>query len=252
MLIFVGLGLYDLDDISLKGLQAIKEADAVFLETYTSVLTGTTIEQMREKYGKDLIILKRQDVEQKPEPILTAAKNGIAVFLTGGDPMVSTTHADLRIRAHEQGILTKIIHGSSIVSAVSGLTGLQNYRFGKSCSIPYPAPNWFPKTPLDTIHANLKQNLHTIVYLDIQENRYMSVHEGIELLEKLMEGSTDSIPIFVGIARAGSNSPVVAAGSSERLKLVDFGPPLHILVVPASLHEIEEEYLKNFAGYDPQ
>ena len=154
MLIFVGLGLYDLDDISLKGLQAIKEADAVFLETYTSVLTGTTIEQMREKYGKDLIILKRQDVEQKPEPILTAAKNGIAVFLTGGDPMVSTTHADLRIRAHEQGILTKIIHGSSIVSAVSGLTGLQNYRFGKSCSIPYPAPNGF-------------QKLHLILFLQI-------------------------------------------------------------------------------------
>ncbi|MCA1915644.1 diphthine synthase [Methanospirillum hungatei] len=252
MLIFVGLGLYDLDDISIKGLQAIKEADAVFLESYTSVLTGTTIEQMRERYGKDLIVLKRQDVEQTPEPILTAAKNGIAVFLTGGDPMVSTTHADLRIRAQEQGISTKIIHGSSIVSAVSGLTGLQNYRFGKSCSIPYPAPNWFPKTPLDTILANLIQNLHTTVYLDIQENRYMSVHEGIELLEKLMEGSTDSIPLYVGVARAGSDSPVVAAGSGERLKQVDFGPPLHILVVPASLHEIEEEYLKNFAGYVPQ
>lgn len=252
MLIFVGLGLYDLDDISIKGLQAIKEADAVFLESYTSVLTGATPDLMRERYGKDLIVLKRQDVEQNPEPILAAAKQGVAVFLTGGDPMVSTTHADLRIRAKEQGIETKIIHGSSIVSAVCGLTGLQNYRFGKSCSIPYPTHNWFPKTPLDTILTNLKQNLHTIVYLDIQENRYMSVHEGIELLEKLMEGSSDSIPLYIGVARAGSDLPVVAAGTGERLRHIDFGPPLHILVVPATLHEIEEEYLKNFAGYAPQ
>lgn len=173
MLIFVGLGLYDLDDISVKGLHAIKEADALFLESYTSILAGTNLNLMRESYGKPVRILKRQDVEQDPELILTAAEHGNAVFLTGGDPMVSTTHADLRIRAKERGIPTKIIHGSSIVSAVCGLTGLQNYRFGKSCSIPYPAKNWFPRTPLDTILSNIKQNLHTLVYLDIQENQYM-------------------------------------------------------------------------------
>jgi diphthine synthase len=40
MLIFVGLGLYDLDDISVKGVQAIQKADSLFLESYTSVLTG--------------------------------------------------------------------------------------------------------------------------------------------------------------------------------------------------------------------
>ncbi len=252
MLIFVGLGLYDLDDISVKGVQAIQKADSLFLESYTSVLTGTTPELMRERYRKPLTILKRQDVELDPEPILAAAERGTAVFLTGGDPMVSTTHADLRIRAKDRGIPTKIIHGSSIVSAVCGLTGLQNYRFGKSCSIPYPAHNWFPRTPLDTILSNRHQNLHTLVYLDIQENRFMSVHEGIELLEQLMEGSSDTIPLYVGVARAGSDTPVVAAGTGTELKAIDFGPPLHILIVPASLHEIEEEYLRHFAGYVPQ
>lgn len=249
MLIFAGLGLYDLDDISIKGFNAIKEADLVFLEAYTSILSGTTPGEMRERYGKEIIVLKRQDVEQEPEPILDAAEKGNVVFLTGGDPMVSTTHADLRIRAKERGIQTRIIHGSSIVSAVCGLTGLQNYRFGKSCSIPYPSHNWFPKTPLDTILSNLKQNLHTLVYLDIQENRFMSVREGIEILERLMDGSSESIPLYVGVARAGSDMPVVVAGTGERLKSIDFGPPLHIIVVPARLHEIEEEYLKDFAGY---
>jgi hypothetical protein len=50
--------------------------------------------------------------------------------------------------------------------------------------------------------------------------------------------------LYVGIARAGSSSPVVAAGSASQLKTIDFGPPLHILVIPSTLHAIEEEYLK--------
>ncbi|HRD25830.1 MAG TPA: SAM-dependent methyltransferase, partial [Methanoculleus sp.] len=38
MLTFVGLGLYDLGDITLKGLTYVKSADVVFLEAYTSRL----------------------------------------------------------------------------------------------------------------------------------------------------------------------------------------------------------------------
>jgi len=35
-LVFVGLGLYDEQDVSLKGLQELKAADAVFAEFYTA------------------------------------------------------------------------------------------------------------------------------------------------------------------------------------------------------------------------
>ena len=251
MLVFVGLGLYDLDDISVKGQKSIFDADDVFLESYTSILTGTTYDSFQERYGKDIHILKREDVEIHPDQILDAAACGNAVFLTGGDPMVSTTHADLRIRAKNRGIDTRIIHGSSIVSAVCGLTGLQNYRFGKSCSIPYPEKNWFPRTPYDTIIANRNQNLHTLVYLDIKEDRFMGIHEAIDILGELEKTQTQKIPLYVGVARAGSESPVVFAGASHQMKDMDFGPPLHILVVPGGLHQMEEEYLSVFAGYVP-
>lgn len=247
MLTFVGLGLYDLDDISLKGMHAIEEADHVYLESYTSRLMGTDPAAMEKRYNKPIHILKREDVEQHPEPVLTAAKTGNVVFLTGGDPMVSTTHSDIRIRAVEQGIVTRIIHGASIASAVCGLSGLQNYRFGKSCSVPYPAKNWFPKTPFETIKANLKLDLHTIVFLDIQENRYMSVREGVEILEKLSTEDGTTIPLYVGMARAGSPEPVVIAGTAEKMLKADFGSPLHIIVIPAQLHPVEEEYLNTFA-----
>lgn len=248
MLSFVGLGLYDLDDISIKGLQAIMDADAVYLEAYTSRLMGTDQRAMEERYGKPVQILRREDVEQHPEPVLDRAEKEEVVILIGGDPMVSTTHADIRIRAAERGIQTRIIHGASIASAVCGLTGLQNYRFGKSCSVPYPAKNWFPRTPYDTIIANQEAGLHTIVFLDIQENRYMSISEAVEILEKHGADQGRAIPLYVGIARAGSDSPVVAAGTAEKVSSIDFGPPLHILVIPADLHQVEEEYLKIFAG----
>ncbi|HWQ67570.1 MAG TPA: diphthine synthase [Methanospirillum sp.] len=247
MLLFVGLGLYDLNDISLKGMQAIKDADVIYLESYTSRLIGATHQQMEEQYGKPVHILKREDVEQYPDKILERAAVSSVVFLTGGDPMVSTTHADLRIRAADRNIATTIIHGSSISSAVSGLSGLQNYRFGKSCSVPYPAKNWFPRAPYETIRDNLMRGLHTIVYLDIQENRYMSINEAVDILETLGEEEKGSIPLYVGIARAGSDKPVVAAGHAEKMRTIDFGPPLHILIVPAVLHDIEEQYLRIFA-----
>lgn len=163
--------------------------------------------------------------------------------------MVSTTHADLRMRAAAAGIATSIIHASSISSAVCGLSGLQNYRFGKSCSVPFPAKGWFPTTPVETIATNLDLNLHTLVFLDIQEDRYMRIPEAIAIIEE-MAGICGIEPpaLYVGIARAGSESPVVAAGTGARLKEIDFGPPLHILIVPADLHPMEQEYLEVFAG----
>lgn len=38
MLYFVGLGLGDEEDITLRGLKAVKSCEKIFLENYTSVL----------------------------------------------------------------------------------------------------------------------------------------------------------------------------------------------------------------------
>ena len=248
MLTFVGLGLYDEEDVSVKGLACIRGARHLYVETYTSRLTGTTVGKLEECYGRPVIPVGREEIEQRPGDILDRAEKEDVVLLCGGDPMVSTTHADLRLRAAARGIATRIIHGASIASAVCGLTGLQNYRFGKSCSLPYPVKGWFPVTPLSAIRSNLSRDLHTLVYLDITPDRCMTVGEGIGLLEEMArrEG-VDPPAYYAGIARAGSAEPRVAAGPGHVLKRVDFGPPLHILVVPAALHEIEREYLEVFA-----
>ncbi|MDF1557434.1 MAG: diphthine synthase [ANME-2 cluster archaeon] len=255
MLTFIGIGLYDEKDISVKGLEAVRRAERVYAEFYTSSLMGTTPEKLETFYGREITILDREDVEQQPEWLLRARTEDV-VFLTGGDAMVSTTHVDLRMRAHEMGIETFIIHGSSIVSAVPGLTGLQNYRFGRSATIPHPYTHKgrtiISHTPYDTIVSNLGNDLHTLIFLDIDpEKGYMTIKRGCELLLEIdsQEKKLDlSLRLGVGVARAGSPAPVVRALPMDELVDFDFGGPLHILVVPADLHFMEAEALVKLAG----
>ncbi|MDD4305745.1 MAG: diphthine synthase [Methanosarcina sp.] len=256
MLTFIGLGLFDEYDISLKGLEAIRKADLVYAEFYTSCLMGTNLEKMEKLYGKKIFLLSREDVEQYPD-WLNEARDRKLCFLTGGDTMVSTTHVDLRLRAEKLGIETRLIHGASIASAVSGLIGLQNYRFGKSASIPHPyesrrGTRVISETPYDIIKQNSELGLHTLVFLDIdQEKGYMTVNTALELLLEVEERREEGVirgTAAVGIARAGSENPVVKADYVENLKDFDFGEPLHILVIPGKLHFLEAEALVKLAG----
>ncbi len=188
MLSFVGLGLYDEMDVSVKGLAAIRDADLVYAEFYTSHLAGATPERLAEFYGKEVRILSREEVEVSPEGWIGKAREKKVAFLVGGDPMISTTHLDLRLRALRMGIVTRVIHSSSIVTAVSGLTGLQNYRFARSTSIPYPyvasGKRIVATSPYDVVVENLDRNLHTLLFLDIQPDRYMTASEGAALLHE--------------------------------------------------------------------
>lgn len=257
MLTFIGLGLYDEKDISVKGLEAVREADVVYAEFYTSRLMGSSPEAMEALYGKPVKVLAREDVEQHPkDTILRDALDKKVVFLTGGDTMVATTHVDLRLRAKKMGIETRLVHGASIQSAVCGLTGLQNYRFGKSATIAFPYKDIISDTPYDTIRLNKQNGLHTLLFLDIdREKGYMTVNRGIELLLKVEDRRKEGLvsgALCVGIARAGSPSPCVRAGKIEDLRSFDFGGPLHIMVMPADLHFLEEEALQDLAGLKQQ
>jgi len=64
-----------------------------------------------------------------------------------------------------------VIHGVTAQSAASSLTGLQNYRFGKATTLPFPYAHGgddVPGSVIDTIEANRERGLHTVVYLDIK------------------------------------------------------------------------------------
>lgn len=256
-LTFIGLGLYDEKDVSLKGLEEIKNCDKIFAEFYTAKLVGTSIKKLEETFGKNIEVLNREEAE-KANKIIKLAKNQDVCFLTAGDPMTATTHVDLRIRAIENGIETKVIHGSSIVTAVSGLLGLQNYKFGRTTTLVHPEKNYFPTSPYDVIKENKKMGLHSLILLDIQaeKERYMSANEGMEVLLRMeeirKEGIINNETIVCVIVRAGSNDSMVCAGTIEELISRKYGKPLHSLVLPGKLHFMEIEALKTLAQLPAQ
>ena len=249
MLTFIGLGLYDERSITVEGQAALRQADAVFAEFYTSRLIGASVEDLESYHDVSIEVRDRAGVEQDPDPILEAARENDVAFLTAGDTMISTTHVDLRLRAHERGIETHVVHAPTAETAASSLTGLQNYRFGKATTLPFPwahGADGVPQSVLDTIEDNLERGLHTLVYLDIkaEEGEYMSATTAADLLAT----HWDDDALGVVVARAGSPAPVVTADRLGALADSSFGDPLHLLVVPGELHHIEEDALRELAG----
>jgi diphthine synthase len=249
-LVFVGLGLNSEKSISLLGLEEAKSADTVFAEFYTSLMPELSIAELEKLTGKCINTVTRQDLEEDSgNKILAAARKGKVVFMVPGDPLVATTHVDLRIRAERQGITTKIVHGPSIVSAVIGLSGLQNYKFGRSVTIPFSNSRSMISTPYDVISANKKLDLHTLCFLDIreEEKKYMTVREALDLLLSIEADKRQQIVTqetwAIGVARAGSEEPTIKADLVGRLQSFDFGKPPHSLIFPSRLHFVEAEAL---------
>ena len=257
MFYLVGLGLFDEKDISLKGLECLKNADKIYAEFFTSHLFGSNFDKIEELIGKEIEVLVRNEVEEEHK-FIEEAKGYNVALITGGDPLIATTHSDFLVQCAKKGIGYEVIHGSSILSSAPAISGLQGYKFGKVTTIPFPDYNFYPKSPYTAIEENLKSNLHTLVLLDIQahNNRYMTVNQGLEYLMNIKDsldydGLIDYDSLAVGIARVGSSDVVVKAGLISNLIEYDFGGPLHCIIIPADLHIVEAEYLVEIAGANP-
>lgn len=249
-LIFVGLGLAGTKDVTLRALQAIRNARTVFAEFYTSHLIGATHSQLERELDKRVVLLTRADTESGAERVLQAAAEHRVAFLTAGDPMTATTHQDLRLRAEQRGIPVRVVHGVSIQVAAPSAAGLQSYKFGRATTLVFPQPNFNPVSPYEAIRDNRVRGLHTLVLLDLQadQNRYMTAAQGIDVLlgheAERREGVVTPGTELVALARVGSDDERIAYGTAERLREADVGPPLHCLIVPGDLHFAEREALE--------
>ncbi|KAI3426102.1 hypothetical protein D9Q98_008070 [Chlorella vulgaris] len=266
MLFIVGLGLADERDITVKGLDAVKQSERVYLEAYTSLLLVPK-EKLEEFYGKEVVVADREMVEMEADTILEGAKERDVSFLVVGDPFGATTHTDLELRARSLGIPVRVIHNASIMNAV-GACGLQLYRFGESISIVFFTATWRPDSFYDRILANRREGLHTLCLLDIKVKepsleslargrkvyeppRFMTINTAIEQLLEVeaarQQGAYSPDTLCVGVARIGSDTQRIVAGSMQQLLDVDYGPPLHSLVIAGNTHPIEDEYLRQFS-----
>ncbi len=256
-LVFIGLGLNDEKGISLRGIEEMKTASYLFIELYTSYMPDFSVGGIEKLVGRKIIYLSRQNLEdENGRVVLEAALKGKTAFLVPGDPFVATTHTALRIDAEKKGIKTRVIHGVSIISAIIGYSGLHNYKFGKTVTIPFP--EIVSETPYDVIAQNKKMGLHTLCLLDlkVEEKRFLSVREGLSQLLEIENKRCERIvmpnTIVLGVARIGSNNPIIKAGEARQLLSFDFGGPPQSLIIPSQLHFTEAEALIAFAGASPK
>jgi diphthine synthase len=248
-LYLIGLGLGTEQDITLRGLEAVKKADKIYLENYTSLLQ-CSVADLENYYGKKIIISDREKSEHAQE-IVTAAKNDSIAFLVIGDPFSATTHIELYKLAQEQKIPVEVINNASVLTAI-GITGLQLYKFGRTTSIPFLQDHPNLETPYHVYRNNLSLDLHTLFLLDLdpKNNHFMSVKEAISTLEniesRLHQNLITPQTKAIGVARVGSKDCLIKFGTMSDIKQIDFGPPPHCLIIPGKLHFAEEEMLTTY------
>ncbi len=245
--VFIGLGLYDERGMSLEGLEEARRADYVFAEFYTNLMPNLKIPRLEEMLGKKILVLGRTQIEDEDgAEIVKAAGRGRVAFLVPGDPMIATTHVALRIALARKNIESRVIHGSSIVSAVCGATGLQSFKFGKSITLPN-VETTIPASVLDTVRENKHRGLHTLLLLDVGiGEKQLTIGEALERLSAKDREIDDWLG--VGAARIGSTDETVKAAIVRRLKTFEFGDTPHSIVFPGKLHFMEAEALKVLFG----
>jgi diphthine synthase len=158
-----------------------------------------------------------------------------------------------------------------------GATGLQLYNFGQTVSMVFFTDTWKPASFYDRIRENRNIGLHTLVLLDIKvkeqslENmargrkiyeppRYMTVGQcaqqmlEIEAIKKEEGEAQDGVygeeSLAVGAARVGGKTEKFVSGTLKQLCDADeaLGGPLHSLVLLGRrTHELESEYVREFA-----
>ena len=265
-LYFIGLGLSDERDISVKGLEIVRKSSRVFLESYTSLL-NINHSKLEEFYKKKVEICYRETVEIEMDEILKAIssegkEDEIFSFLVIGDPFCATTHSDLQLRAIKLGIKVKAIHNASIINSV-GVTGMQLYSFGHIVSVPFFTEKWRPYSFVNRVVTNFQNKLHTLVLLDIRvreisdENllkgkkiydppHFMTVNIAMEQIIESVQ--TNEIKDFgdilklkaFGVARIGADDQMILSGTLDELRKVDFGKPLHsVIICGPEMHELE-------------
>uniref|UniRef100_A0A803LVF9 diphthine methyl ester synthase n=1 Tax=Chenopodium quinoa TaxID=63459 RepID=A0A803LVF9_CHEQI len=263
MLYIIGLGLGDEKDITLRGLEAVKKCENVYIEAYTSLLSfgisSDGLSNLEKLYGKPVIVADREMVEEKADSMLSQARDSDVAFLVVGDPFGATTHTDLVVRAKEIGVEVKVVHNASVMNAI-GVCGLQLYRYGETISIPFFTETWRP----DSFYEKIKRNRDLDIKVKepsleslcrgkkiYEPPRFMSIGTAIEQLleveQKCGQSAYSEDTLCVGFARLGSEDQIIVSGTMKKLQTVDFGDPLHCLAIVGETHPVEAEMLQFYA-----
>ncbi|MGC8648913.1 MAG: diphthine synthase [Candidatus Micrarchaeia archaeon] len=249
MLYLVGIGLNN-DDLTLQAISILKSS-IVYADRYTTFFDDERRAYISNIINKQIIDLNREDLEEKLGLLVERARDANIAIMVGGDPLIATTHKIIFIEARKRKVPIKVIHASSVLSAIMGESGLDFYRFGQICTISKWQTNYMPVSFYEAIEKNYKNNLHSIVLLDYDptKNSSLPLKDAIAILEeaekKYKKGLiNDERLLFVmhKIALSEQQKLLINIKNAKKLNFAN-GPTA--LIIPANLSDIEKEVIES-------
>lgn len=261
-LCLVGTGISGVRSIPGEGADAIRRADIVYYEQFTSPSPMQNMKEHIKSIAPDACITrdaKRWMVEDGSQ-ILEDAEKKYVVLLSYGDPLVATTHAELLCRASRSHIQTRVIHASSGPTSIIGECGLHHYKMGKMATIMRDPKS--TTTPYYTVYKNAIERCHTLLLLEYDYEGTESGSgnsfslEPADALGGLLAAEdgqrrgvihTDTYAIIASRIGMQDAQSIVAGKISSLIAARDFGRPPHSIIIPGRLHFTESDALATLA-----
>ncbi len=251
-LYLVGIGLSE-GQVSLEAIEALKRADVIYVEGYTSAFPTRVSDYVSRLIGRDVHEVDRRVLEEESGGVvLKNALMGMRVALVAvGDPMMATTHSALLSTASRLGVRVRVINGISIICASMGQAGLSIYKLGPVATVTYPRMGVLSTRAYEVLSENLKRGLHTLLLLDIRDGGFMDFEDALAVLKdaesRVGGGLLSSGLLGIFESRVGWPDQSIAVSRLDKPpKLREPG----VIIVPGLLNPVEEEYLVNVLGAD--
>ncbi len=243
MMYIIGLG-HTLKDLSLNALDALKNSNEVYLESYTS-LSNFKIAELESLISKKVQILNRKGVEE--EKSFLKENTSLLVY---GDPLSATTHLEILQEAEKKNIKVEIIHAPSIMTTIAE-TGLQLYKFGKTASIPFWTESYKPESFFDYLEQNQSIDAHTLCLLDLdpENESFLSISDAISRILEISKSRKSNISEktkFIGCSRLGMKDALISYGNQAELSKINFGKAPFCLILPGKLNFIEDDIIAKY------
>ncbi len=258
MLWFVGLGINGYRGLSLAGIDVLKKCEVVYAERYTGALYKEDLEGLASILGPKVATVERWFVEDGREILEAARTKGVAL-VTYGDPLVATTHAELRTRAARNSIKTSVLHAASGITSAIGEAGLHAYMFGRIVTMMSDSRSAI--SVYNVVYDNLLAGNHSLILTEYRceganDPYFLSPSQVFKMLAEAEVdqkfGAFSDLTFAVVASRAGTDSQALVSGSVGSLLQVEFGQGPHSVIIPGALHFTETEAVASLSrNLDP-
>ena len=250
MLWFVGTGINGYRGLSIAALDVLRKCDIVYIERFTSSLSEVDIQGLNSLLQMQTKPVKRWFVEDGRE-ILEAARTKDVALVTYGDPLIATTHSELRLRAVKNSIKSAILHSASGIASIIGESGLHVYKFGRMVTMMSQLSSAI--SVYNTLFQNLLAGSHTLILTEYSHNDESkepffldpsSVFKMLLDAERTHKHEIFSDDTFAVVAsRVGMQDQKITSGKVKSLMRLKFGIGPHSVIVTGALHFTETEAL---------